>query len=315
MKFQNKLCDLLEIKYPVFQGGMAWVATGELAAAVSEAGGLGIIGAGNGPAEVIDKEIKKVKENTQKSFGVNVMLLSPFVEDIVDLVIKHQVPVVTTGAGNPGRFMDRFKEAQIKVIPVVPSVALAVRMERLGVDALVAEGTEAGGHIGKLTTMSLLPQVVDQVDIPVIAAGGIADGRGVAASFCLGASGVQLGTRFVCSEECTAHQRYKEAIIKARDRDAAVTGRSTGHPVRNLRNKLTRQIKKMEEDGAAPEEIEKFASGKLREAVQEGNIEEGSVMAGQISGLIKEIKPAAEIITEIIAETKDIFTKMNSNWE
>ncbi|MFW5984884.1 MAG: enoyl-[acyl-carrier-protein] reductase FabK [Halanaerobiaceae bacterium] len=315
MKFQNKLCDLLEIKYPVFQGGMAWVATGELAAAVSEAGGLGIIGAGNAPAEVIDKEIKKVKENTQKSFGVNVMLLSPFVEDIVDLVIKHQVPVVTTGAGNPGRFMDRFKEAQIKVIPVVPSVALAVRMERLGVDALVAEGTEAGGHIGKLTTMSLLPQVVDQVDIPVIAAGGIADGRGVAASFCLGASGVQLGTRFVCSEECTAHQRYKEAIIKARDRDAAVTGRSTGHPVRNLRNKLTRQIKKMEEDGAAPEEIEKFASGKLREAVQEGNIEEGSVMAGQISGLIKEIKPAAEIITEIIAETKDIFTKMNSNWE
>ncbi len=300
MALKTELCDLLEIETPIIQGGMAWVATGELAAAVSSAGGLGIIGAGNAPADVIEKEIDKVKELTDKPFGLNIMLLSPFADDIIELAIDKKVPVITTGAGNPGKHVKRFQEVGSKVIPVVPSVALARRMERLEVDAVIVEGTEAGGHIGELTTMALVPQVVDAVDIPVIAAGGVADGRGLAAVLSLGAQGVQIGTRFVCSEECTASEEFKKAILGARDRDAIVTGRSTGHPVRNLKNSLTRKIDKLESQGVDPKKVEEVGSGKLRDAVIEGNVKEGSVMAGQISGMISEIKSVKEIINEII---------------
>lgn len=307
MSLKTELCELLDIEVPILQGGMAWVATGELAAAVSKAGGLGIIGAGNAPADVIREEIHKVKNETDKPFAVNIMLLSPFAEDIIDLVIEENVPVVTTGAGNPGKYIDRFKNAGIKVIPVVPSVALARRMERIGVDAMIAEGNEAGGHIGQLTTMSLVPQLINSVDVPIIAAGGIADGKGVAAALCLGARGVQMGTRFVCTSECIASEEYKEAILNARDRDAVVTGRSTGHPVRNLKNSLTRKIKKMENSGASKEKIEEVGSGKLRDAVLEGDIDNGSVMAGQIAGMINDIKPVKEIINNIITEAENII--------
>lgn len=309
MALKTKLCDLLEIDTPIIQGGMAWVATGELAAAVSSAGGLGIIGAGNAPADVIEKEIEKVRSLTDKPFGLNIMLLSPFADDIIELAIEKKVPVITTGAGNPGKHVKRFQEAGSKVIPVVPSVALARRMERLNVDAVIVEGTEAGGHIGELTTMALVPQVVDSVDIPVIAAGGVADGRGLAAVLSLGAAGAQIGTRFVCSEECTASEEFKKAILGARDRDAVVTGRSTGHPVRNLKNKLTKEIDKLESQGVDPKKIEELGSGKLRDAVIDGDVQEGSVMAGQISGMISEIKSVKEIIAEIIEEAEKTITK------
>ncbi|MFP4198795.1 MAG: enoyl-[acyl-carrier-protein] reductase FabK [Halanaerobium sp.] len=307
MALKTELCDLLEIERPIIQGGMAWVATGELAAAVSSAGGLGIIGAGNASADVIEKEIEKVRELTEKPFGLNIMLLSPFADDIIELAIEKKVPVITTGAGNPGKHVKRFQDVGSKVIPVVPSVALARRMERLAVDAVIVEGTEAGGHIGELTTMALVPQVVNAVDIPVIAAGGVADGRGLAAILALGAKGVQIGTRFVCSKECTASDEFKKAIVGARDRDAVVTGRSTGHPVRNLKNKLTKEIEKMEKEGADPKKIEEFGSGRLRDAVVDGNVQEGSVMAGQISGLISEIKSVSEILDEIILEAENII--------
>lgn len=306
----NRLTDLLQIPYPILQGGMAWIATGELAAAVSNAGGLGFIGAGSAPADIIRNEIRKLKEVTDQPFAVNIMLLSPFVDEIVDLVIEEKVPVVTTGAGNPGKYIDRFKENGIKVIPVVPTVALARRMERIGADALIVEGTEAGGHIGDITTMALVPQVVDAVKIPVIAAGGIADGRGFLAALALGAEGIQMGTRFVASRECTAHVAYKEAIIKAGDRDAVVTGRSTGHPVRNLKNTLTRTLDEMEKKGVNKEEIEKLAAGSLRKAAIDGDIENGSVMAGQIAALIKEIKPVGEIIEEIVREAEELLQKL-----
>lgn len=306
---QNELCDLLDIEYPIIQGGMAWVATGELASAVSQTGGLGIIGAGNAPAEVVREEIRKVKEVTDNPFGVNVMLLSPHVDEVVEVVVEEEVPVVTTGAGNPAKYLDDFKSVGAKVIPVVPSVALARRMARYGVDAVIAEGNEAGGHIGRLNTMALVPQIVDAIDLPVIAAGGIADGRGFTAALTLGAKGVQMGTRFVCTEECIAHDDYKEAIINARDRDAVVTGRSTGHPVRNLKNKLTRQIQKLEDEDADKERIEELGIGRLKQAVIDGDVEEGSVMAGQVAGMIAEIKPAAEIIDGIIEESKDILAK------
>lgn len=309
MYLNTKICDLFDIKYPILQGGMAWVATGELASAVSKAGGLGIIGAGNAPKDVIKEEIKKVKEVTDNNFGVNIMLLSPFVDDIVDLVIEEDVPVVTTGAGNPGKYIDRFKKNNIKVVPVVSSVALAKRLVRTDVDAVIAEGTEAGGHIGDLTTMSMVPQLADAIDVPIIAAGGIADGRGFAAALSLGASGVQMGTRFVCSTESVAHEKYKNAIKSARDRDAVVTGRSTGHPVRNLKNQLTRKIDNMEKKEAAKEKIEEMGAGKLREAVREGNIETGSVMAGQIAGMIEDELPAKDIIDNIIEETIEIIEK------
>jgi len=312
MALKTELCDLLEIEKPIIQGGMAWVATGELAAAVSSSGGLGIIGAGNAPADVIEKEIEKVKELTDKPFGLNIMLLSPFADDIIELAIEKKVPVITTGAGNPGKHVKRFQDVGSIVIPVVPSVALARRMERLDVDAVIVEGTEAGGHIGELTTMALVPQVVDAVDIPVIAAGGVADGRGLAAVLALGAKGVQIGTRFACSEESTASMEFKKAIVGARDRDAVVTGRSTGHPVRNLKNKLTKELDQLESQGVDPKKIEEIGSGKLRDAVIDGDVKEGSVMAGQISGMISEIKSVKEIIEEILVHTENTI-KRNYN--
>ncbi len=309
----NKLCKLLNIHYPIIQGGMAWVATAKLAAAVSEAGGLGIIGAGNAPGDVVRSQIKKAKELTDKPFGVNVMLLSPFADEIMDVVIEEKVSVVTTGAGNPGKYIPSLHEAGIKAIPVVPSVALAKRMERDQADAVIAEGTEAGGHIGELTTMALVPQVVDAVSIPVIAAGGIGDGRGVVAVFALGAVGVQMGTRFICAEECTVHEKYKQYVLNAKDRDAVATGRSTGHPVRVLKNKLTKQYERLEKQGASVEELEKLGTGKLKSAVIDGNIQNGSVMAGQIAGLVSKIQPAKEIIEEIISEAQQDIERLNFN--
>ncbi|MBA1333817.1 MAG: Enoyl-[acyl-carrier-protein] reductase [FMN] [Firmicutes bacterium] len=304
----TRVCEILGIEHPIIQGGMAWVATAELAAAVSNAGGLGIIGAGNAPADVVEKEIIKAKGMTGKPFGVNVMLLSPFVDEVMDVIIKNKVKVVTTGAGNPGKYIGRLKEIGTRIIPVVPSVALAKRMESMGVDAVIVEGTEAGGHIGELTTMCLVPQIADAVRVPVIAAGGIADGRGLAAAMILGAEGVQIGTRFVCSDECTAHKNYKEAIVKAKDRDAVVTGRSTGHPVRCLKNRLTREFEYLEQRGISPEEIEKLGAGKLKEAVVDGNVESGSVMAGQIAGLVGDIKPVKEIIDQLLKEAENVMS-------
>ena len=310
--FHTRVCEILNIQYPIIQGGMAWVASSELAQGVSNAGGLGIIAAGNAPREVIKEEIGKLRENTDKPFGVNVMLMSPFAEDIVDLVCEEKVPVVTTGAGNPGKYMDKFKSAGIKVIPVVPTVALAKRVERQGADAIIVEGTEAGGHIGDLTTMAIVPQVVDAVDIPVIAAGGIADGRGFLAALVLGAEGVQMGTRFVCSTESIAHENYKKKIIESKDRDAIVTGRSTGYPVRSLKNKFTKEYMELEKQGVPFEELEELGAGRLRLAVIEGNMDDGSVMAGQISGLVDDIKSCEEIINQIIKEGEMNLDKLNA---
>ena len=310
--FYTRVCEILNIQYPIIQGGMAWVANSELAQGVSNAGGLGIIAAGNAPREVIKEEIRKTREKTNKPFGVNIMLMSPFAEDIVNLVCEEKVPVVTTGAGNPGKYMEKLKAAGIKVIPVVPTVALAKRMEKQGADALVVEGTEAGGHIGELTTMSIVPQVVDAVNIPVIAAGGIADGRGFLSALSLGAEAVQIGTRFVCSTECIAHENYKEKIINAKDRDAIVTGRSTGHPVRVLKNKFTKEYMELESQGVSFQELEELSAGRLRLAVIEGDMDNGSIMAGQISGLVEDIKPCKEIIDEIINEGKIHLERLNS---
>lgn len=307
----DRLCNLLNIKYPILQGGMAWVATGELAAAVSEAGGLGIIGAGHAPPEVVEDDIKKVKKLTSNPFGVNVMLLSPYAEEIIELVLKEKVPVVTTGAGNPGKYMEDFKKAGTRVFPVVASVALAKRLERQGVDGIIAEGMEGGGHIGDIATMVLIPQVVDTVNIPVIAAGGIVDGRGLAAALALGASGVQMATRFICAEECQAHPNYKEAVIKAKDRDTVICGRSTGHPVRVIKNKLTRKLEKLEEEGASREELEELGIGKLKSAVIEGDVTTGSLMAGQCAALVNTIQPAGEIIREVVTEASKIMENMS----
>ncbi|HSQ88466.1 enoyl-[acyl-carrier-protein] reductase FabK [Romboutsia sp.] len=303
----NKVCELLNIKYPIIQGGMAWVANSSLASAVSNAGGLGLIAGGNAPKEIIKEEIRKCRELTDKPFGVNVMLLSPFVDEIIDLIIEEKIPVITTGAGNPAKYLDRLKEAGVKVIPVVPSIALAQRMEKLGVDAIIVEGTEAGGHIGELTTMVLTPQVVDSVKIPVIAAGGIADGRGIVAAFALGAKGVQIGTRFICSEECNVHENYKNMVLKSKDRDAIVTGRSTGHPVRTLKNKLAKEILSMEKEGVPSEEIDKRGIGSLRVATVDGDIHNGSFMAGQIASIIKDIKPCKEILDDMVSQAKNIM--------
>ncbi|WP_077368648.1 enoyl-[acyl-carrier-protein] reductase FabK [Anaerosalibacter sp. Marseille-P3206] len=310
--FNTRLCELLNIKYPIIQGGMAWVATHELAQAVSKAGGLGIIAAGNAPKEVIREEIKKLRENTDKPFGVNIMLMSPFADDIMDLVCEEKVPVVTTGAGNPGKYINRLKSCGIKVIPVVPTVALAKRLEREGVDAVIVEGTEAGGHIGELTTMSLVPQISNAVDIPVIAAGGVADGRGFLAALSLGADGVQIGTRFVCSTECIAHDNYKEKIMKSKDRDAIVTGRSTGYPVRVLKNKFTKEYLELEKKGVPFEELEKLGAGRLRIAVMEGDMDNGSIMAGQVAGLINDVKSCEEIIIDIIKEAEVGLDRLES---
>lgn len=301
--FKTKITDLLDIRYPVIQGGMAWVATHELAAAVSEAGGLGIIAAGNANGQYVRDEIKKLRQLTDKPFGVNIMLMSRYAEDIVDIVCEEGVPVVTTGAGNPGKYIAKFKENNVTVIPVVPTVALASRLERQGVDALIVEGTEAGGHVGELTTMTLIPQVADAVSIPIVAAGGIADKRGVTAAIALGAEGVQVGTRFVCSNEAKVHQNYKDQIVKAKDRDAIVAGRSTGHPVRLLKNKFTREYLDVEKSGADAETLEKLGVGRLRSAVIDGDITHGSVMGGQIAGLICDIQPCKVIIEELFDNT------------
>jgi enoyl-[acyl-carrier protein] reductase II len=279
---------------------MAWVATAELASAVSNAGGLGLIGAANMPHDVLRAEIRKTKAMTSKPFGVNIMLMSPFVKDVMQVVIDEKVPVVTTGAGNPGEYIPALKAIGTKVIPVVASVALAIRLERIGVDAIIAEGLESGGHVGEVTTMSLVPQVVDAVKIPVIAAGGIADARGVVATFALGAKGVQIGTRFVASAECIAHANYKQAIIKAKDRSTVLTGLSTGHPVRVIENKLARDFLALERRGASVEEFGNLGAGKLRAATCEGDINNGSVMVGQISGLIQDVKTVHEIIQDIV---------------
>lgn len=296
---ENRICQMLRIKYPIFQGGMAWIGTAELASAVSNAGGLGIIGAGHMPPDVLRAEIQKCKGWTDKPFGVNIMLMSPFVKEVMQVVVDERVPVVTTGAGNPGEYIPALKEIGSKVIPVVASVALAKRLVRTGVDALIAEGTESGGHIGEITTMALVPQVVDAVDVPVIAAGGIGDARGMAAALALGAWGVQMGTRFVLSKECIAHENYKKLVLKARDRSTVVTGRSTGHPVRVLANKLTREFEEMERSGASTEELDKLGAGKLNLATHKGDVENGSVMIGQISGMLDDILPVADIIHNI----------------
>lgn len=310
--FRTSICRILGIKYPILQGGMAWVATAELAAAVSNAGGLGIIGAGNAPGDYVRSEIRKAKKLTDKPFGVNIMLLSPFVDEVTDAAYEERVPVITTGAGNPGKYIERFKKIGTKIIPVVPAVALAKKMEQEGVDAVIAEGTESGGHIGELTTMALVPQVVDAVKIPVIAAGGIADGRGLVSALALGARGVQMGTIFVCASECTAHDNYKKAIIKAGDRGTVVTGKVTGHPVRIIKNKLAREFDKLEKVSASVEEFEKLGSGRLRAAVVDGDADYGSVMAGQIAGLVKEIKPAKVIIEDIINEANEIMREFKT---
>lgn len=286
---------------------MAWTSTAELAAAVSEAGGLGIIGSGQSQPEWVREQVKKAKEITEKPFGVNVMLLSPYVEDVMQLLVEERVAVVTTGAGNPGKYLKLLHNVGIKVIPVVSSVALAKRLARSGVDALIAEGMESGGHVGELTTISLIPQVVDAVDLPVIAAGGICDGRGVAAALMLGAEGVQLGTRFICAEECTVHPHVKEMVLKSKDRDTVVTGRPTGHPVRVLKNKLTKQFLELEERCASGEEFEKLGMGRLKLAMAEGDVKNGSVMAGQVAAMVKQIQPAREIISDLVSETEKIM--------
>lgn len=306
----TEICELLDIKYPIIQGGMAWVATAELAGAVSNSGGLGIIGAGNAPVEVIEQEIKKAKKLTQRPFGVNIMLLSPYSEDIVELVCSENIPVVTTGAGNPGKYMGKLKNKGVKVIPVISSVALAKRMEKQGADAVIAEGHEAGGHVGELTTFTLVPQVVDGVDIPVIAAGGIGDGRGLAAALSLGAKGIQMGTRFICTQECTVHINYKQAIMKAKDRSSTITGLTTGHPVRILKNKLARQFKKFEDNGISIEDIEKLGAGSLKNAVIDGDVDFGSVMAGQISGIIKDISKTSQVIEQVIKDAENTIDKL-----
>lgn len=297
---ENPICKLLNIKYPIFQGGMAWIGTAELASAVSNAGGLGIIGAGHMPPDLLRAEIQKAKRWTDKPFGVNIMLMSPFVKEVMQVVIDERVAVVTTGAGNPAEYLPALKEVGTKVIPVVASVALAKRLVRSGVDAVIAEGTESGGHIGDITTMALVPQVVDAVDVPVIAAGGIGDSRGILAAFALGASGVQMGSRFVVSEECIAHPNYKNLVLKAKDRSTVVTGRSTGHPVRVIGNKMTREYAELEANQASVEELEKFGAGRLNMATHKGDVENGSVMIGQICGMFHEVKPVATIIEELV---------------
>ncbi|MCI2062241.1 MAG: enoyl-[acyl-carrier-protein] reductase FabK [Eubacteriaceae bacterium] len=301
------VCEVLGTEYPIIQGAMARIADAQLAAAVSEGGGLGIIASGGETAEWLRGQIAKARSLTQKPFGVNLMLLAPNIDELVDVVCEEKVHVVTTGAGNPGKYMARLKEAGVKVIPVVASVALAVRMEREGADAVVAEGTEAGGHIGEITTMALTPQVVDAVSIPVLCAGGVADGRGVAAAFMLGAKGVQVGTRFLSAYECGVAQAYKDAILAAKDTSTTATGRSTGHPVRCLRNKLTRKVLKLEATGGSEDEINELCTGTLAAAVRDGDVQNGSVMSGQVAGLVKKEQPAAEIIRELFSEGAKIY--------
>ena len=300
---------MLGIEYPVIQGGMAWVAEYHLAAAVSEAGGLGLIGAASAPPEIVREQIREAKKLTDKPVGVNIMLLNPNAEEVAKIVVEEGVKVVTTGAGNPGRFIGMWKDAGVKVIPVVASVAMAKMMERAGADAVVAEGAEAGGHIGAITTMALVPQVVDAVRIPVVAAGGIADGRGFAAAMMLGAEAVQMGTVFVTAKESIVHSNYKQKVIAAKDIDSEVTGRSTGHPVRCIRNKMTREYLKLEQQGASFEELEHLTLGTLRKAVMDGDVVDGTVMAGQIAGLVKEEKSCGDIIRGTVAQAEQLLGK------
>ena len=304
---KTRITELLGVEYPIIQGGMAWVAEHHLAAAVSEAGGLGLIGGANAPGEVVRDEIRKARKLTDKPFGVNVMLMSPYADDVAKVIVEEGIQVVTTGAGNPEKYMDIWKAAGVKVIPVVASVALARRMERHGADAVVAEGCESGGHIGEQTTMTLVPQIADAVEIPVIAAGGIGDGRGIAAAFMLGAEAVQIGTRFVVSKEAVVHENYKQRIIKAKDIDSAVTGRSHGHPIRCLRNEMTREYVKMEAEGKSFEELEYMTLGALRRAVQEGDVAKGTVMAGQIAGLISKEQTCKEMVEEMMEQAKTLM--------
>ncbi|MGN0550681.1 MAG: enoyl-[acyl-carrier-protein] reductase FabK [Acutalibacteraceae bacterium] len=305
--------EQLGIKYPIFQGGMAWVADASLAAGVSNAGGLGIIAAMNSNAEQLRAEIKKARELTDKPFGVNVMLMSPFAAEVAQVVAEEKIPVVTTGAGNPGKFMKTWNEAGIKVIPVVPSVALAKIAQRNGAFAVIAEGGESGGHVGDLTTMALVPQVCDAVDIPVIAAGGIADGRQLAAAFMLGAVGVQVGTRFLVAKECTISQEYKDKILKAKDIDTVVTGKRLGHPVRSLKNSFTREYTKCEYDSSnvSDDELEKMATGVLRKAAREGDVSKGCVLAGQVASMVKEEQTSKEIIEDLFTKAEKVLGGAN----
>lgn len=304
---KTEITELLGIEAPIIQGGMAWVAEHRLAAAVSEAGGLGLIGAASAPADWVRDQVREAKKLTEKPFGVNIMLMSPYADDVAKVIVEEGVRVVTTGAGNPEKYIKMWKDAGVKVIPVIASVAQAKRMERCGADAVVAEGCESGGHIGESTTMTLVPQVVDAVQIPVVAAGGIADGRGIAAAFMLGAKAVQMGTRFIATEECQAHENYKNRVLKAKDIDTKVTGRSTGHPVRALRNQMTKEYLAKEAEGASFEELEQLTLGGLRKAVVEGDVITGSVMAGQSASLVKESMSCAEVIRSLMEETEQLL--------
>lgn len=306
---KSRICELLDIEYPIFQGAMARISDASLAAAVSEAGGLGIIAGGTAPADFVRSEVRKAKELTKKPFGVNIMLLSDFADDIAKMVCEEGVKVVTTGAGAPGKYMDMWKEHGIKVIPVVPSVAIAKRMVRSGADAIIAEGTESGGHVGELTTMVLVPQIVDAVEVPVIAAGGIVDGRGLAAALMLGADGIQVGTRFLTAFECTVHPNYKQKVLNAKDIDTVVTGRPTGHPVRVLRNKLSRQFVELEAKSAPTEEYEKLGIGALAKAVVQGDMDYGSVMAGQVAAMVCKEQSCKDIIIEMFSEADKLLKK------
>ena len=306
---KTKITELLGIEYPVIQGGMAWVAEASLAAAVSDAGGLGLIAAAAAPAEWVREQIKKVREMTDRPFGVNIMLMSPEADQVAKVIVEEKVPIVTTGAGSPEKYMADWKAAGVKVIPVVASTALARRMERCGADAVVAEGTEAGGHIGEITTMTLVPQVADAVEIPVIAAGGIADGRGMAAAFMLGAEAVQVGTAFAASRESVIHQNYKDSILRAKDIDTRVTGRTTGHPIRVLRNDMSRKYLEMEKSGVGFEALEALTLGGLRKAVQDGDTRNGSLMAGQSAGLVKESLSCREIISRMVSRAEDLLIR------
>lgn len=307
-----KLNELLNVEYPIIQGGMANIATGEFAASVSNAGALGLIGAGGMDTETLKKNIEICRSLTDKPFGVNIMLINPCADEMAQLVIDEKVPVVTTGAGNPGKYVAAWKEAGIKVLPVVPSVALAKRLEKYNVDAIIVEGTEAGGHIGELTTMALVPQVVEAVNVPVVAAGGIASGKQLLAAYALGACGAQLGTCLLASQECPIHDNYKQAIIKAKDTSTTVTGRINGTPVRIIKNKMAKEYVKREKEGADMIELEKYTLGSLRRAVLEGDVESGSLMAGQVAGMVNEIKPLKVIFEEMIADYKDAFKKLES---
>jgi len=305
--FKSIICELLGIKYPLIQGGMAWIADAELASAVSNAGALGVIAAGNAPGEWVRKEIHKAKKLTKKPFGLNIMLLNPNADEIANIAVEEEIKIVITGAGNPGKYIKMWKENNILILPVIPSVALAIRMERDGVEAVIAEGGEAGGHVGELTTMSLVPQVVDAINIPVLAAGGIADGRGLAAAWMLGASGFQMGTRFLVAYECNVHKNYKQKILTARDTSTIVTGRPTGHPVRIIKNRLARDFQQLEKRNASLEEYEKLGEGTLYRAVREGDMDRGSIMAGQSAGLVKKEQTCKEIIEEIFSEAEKII--------